>query len=108
MCSNWDQKFRTRQDLFICKQRYEQRTPNHHYAIIRVLHSPPGLSRPARLGGVMGGQGGRGGTVRTAFIVAIPLGQQHLSINIAPALGADPSAGDAGVSVVVDQSGGRT
>ena len=43
-----------------------------------------------------------------AFIVAIPLGQQHLSINIAPALGADPSAGDAGVSVVVDQSGGRT
>ena len=57
----------------------------------------------------MGGQGGgRGMTVRTAFIVAIPLGQQHLSINIAPALGADPSAGDAGVSVVVDQSGGRT
>ena len=47
-------------------------------------------------------------TVRTAFIVAIPLGQQHLSINIAPALGEDPSAGDAGVSVVVDQSGGRT
>ena len=57
----------------------------------------------------MGGQGGgRGVTVRTAFIVAIPLGQQHLSINIAPALGADPGAGDAGVSVVVDQSGGRT
>ena len=57
-----------------------------------------------------GGQGGGRGevTVRTAFIVAIPLGQQHLSINIAPALGADPSAGDAGVSVVVDQSGGRT
>ena len=54
----------------------------------------------------MGGQGGV--TVRTAFIVAIPLGQQHLSINIAPALGADPGAGDAGVSVVVDQSGGRT
>ena len=55
------------------------------------------------------GGGGEGGlTVRTAFIVAIPLGQQHLSINIAPALGADPGAGDAGVSVVVDQSGGRT
>ena len=108
MCLNWDQKFKTQEDLFICKQIYEQRAPNHHYAIIRVLHFPPGLSRPARLGGWWGDRGGRGVTVRTAFIVAIPLGQQHLSINIAPALGADPGAGDAGVSVVVDQSGGRT
>ena len=108
MCLNWDQKFKTQEDLFICKQRYEQRTPNHHYAIIRVLHFPPGLSPGPARGGDWGTGGGRGVTVRTAFIVAIPLGQQHLSINIAPALGADPSAGDAGVSVVVDQSGGRT
>ena len=53
-----------------------------------MSRSPPGLSRPARLGG--------GGTVRTAFIVAIPFGQQQLSINIAPALRADHGDGQVG------------
>ena len=35
-------------------------------------------------------------TVRTAFIVAIPFGQQQLSINIAPALRADHGDGRVG------------
>ena len=62
------------------------------------------LASLGRAGWEVGGE--RGGlTVRTAFIVAIPSGKQQLSINIAPALGADQSGCDGRVGGEVDLDG---